>query len=105
MSDTKDNPFAPGTLRHLRALIPPGSERGRLLHDYAIEPFALGIGRFGFTVESRELYDWSKARHRPERDARGAKPSFLNRIASACDRLVAEADASDHARRERGGHG
>lgn len=80
-------------------LVPPGSARGKVLHDYLLEPLALGLASKGFSHESRELYAWSKARHVPERLPEEGYPRRLidrasERLASVADRWV-ECDAAN----------
>lgn len=76
--------------RVANVLVPPGSARGKVLHDYVIEPLALGLGRKGFTHESRELYAWSKARHVSDRMPEEGYPRRL--LDRASEYLASVAD-------------
>lgn len=71
-------------------LVPPGSARGKVLHDYLFEPLALGLARKGFSHESRDLYAWSKARHVADRLPEEGYPRRL--LDRASERLASVAD-------------
>lgn len=89
----------------LTKLVPAQSARGRALHTHALAPLALGIERYGLTLEGRDLWHWSNVRHMPgpveglSRRAIDRAGEFFSGVA---DRWATEADARDHARREQG---